>query len=124
MDAVGYLWKEVGTTCIHLAQAHQVVKLFRDVLDAVAPEVAIVTETNVPHADNVSYFGNGCDEAQMVYQFPLAPLVIDALAHGDASHLSGWASGLSTPSDRTAFQRPSDFDLIRRLADNIAPVIP
>ena len=54
MDAVGYLWKEVGTTCIHLPQAHEVVKLFRDVLDALAPEVAIVTETNVPHADRVS----------------------------------------------------------------------
>src|SRR2546430_5329593 len=98
MDAVGYLWKEVGTSCIPLPQAHQVVKLFRDVLDAAAPEVAIVTETNVPHADNVGYFGDGCDEAQMVYQFPLAPLVVDALAHGDADHLGRWASGLSTPS--------------------------
>jgi sucrose phosphorylase len=103
MDAVGYLWKEVGTSCIHQPQAHQVVKLFRDVLDAVAPDVAIVTETNVPHADNVSYFGDGCDEAQMVYQFPLAPLVVDALAHADAGHLSRWAGELGTPSDRTTF---------------------
>jgi sucrose phosphorylase len=103
MDAVGYLWKEVGTSCVHLPQAHQVVKLFRDVLDAVAPQVAIVSETNVPHADNVSYFGDGCDEAQMVYQFPLAPLVADALARGDAGHLSRWANELTTPSDQTTF---------------------
>jgi sucrose phosphorylase len=103
MDAVGYLWKEIGTSCIHLPQAHQCVKLFRDVLDVVAPEVAIVTETNVPHADNVSYFGNGSDEAQMVYQFPLAPLVLDGLARADAGHLTRWAAYLSPPSDCTGF---------------------
>jgi sucrose phosphorylase len=103
MDAIGYLWKEIGTSCIHLPQTHQIVKLWRDVLDDVAPDVAIVTETNVPHADNVSYFGNGHDEAQMVYQFPLAPLVLDALATGDASRLSGWAASLETPSEATTF---------------------
>ena len=103
MDAVGYLWKQVGTSCIHLPQAHEVVKLFRDVLDAVAPQVAIVTETNVPHRDNVAYFGDGHDEAQMVYQFPLAPLVLDAIARGDADRLSGWAAGLETPSESTTF---------------------
>jgi glycosidase len=103
MDAVGYLWKEIGTSCIHLPQTHQIVKLYRDVLDEVAPDVAIVTETNVPHADNVSYFGDGHDEAQMVYQFPLAPLVLDALATGDATRLTGWANSLDTPSDTTTF---------------------
>ena len=66
-------------------------------------DVAIVTETNVPHADNVSYFGDGHDEAQMVYQFPLAPLVLHALATGDASRLSGLGGGLETPSDATTF---------------------
>jgi glucosylglycerate phosphorylase len=103
LDAIGYLWKEIGTSCIHLPQTHQIVKLFRDVLDDVAPDVAIVTETNVPHVDNVSYFGNGRDEAQMVYQFPLAPLVLHALATGDGSRLAGWAATLETPSDRTTF---------------------
>jgi sucrose phosphorylase len=103
MDAVGYLWKEVGTSCIHLPQTHQMVKLFRDVLDEVAPHVAIVTETNVPHEDNISYFGDGADEAQMVYQFPLAPLVLDALARGDAGHLTRWAATLAAPSDQTTF---------------------
>jgi glycosidase len=103
MDAVGYLWKEVGTSCIHLPQTHEVVKLFRDVLDEVAPQVAIVTETNVPHLDNVSYFGDGYDEAQMVYQFPLAPLVLDAFARSDTSHLSAWADDLAAPSAATTF---------------------
>ncbi len=103
MDAVAYLWKQPGTSCVHLPQTHQLVKLFRDVLDEVAPAVGIVTETNVPHRDNVTYFGDGGDEAQMVYQFPLGPLVLDAFSRGDASRLTTWAGSLGTPSDRTAF---------------------
>ena len=103
MDAVGFLWKEPGTACINLPQAHEVVKLLRDVLDAVAPDVAIVTETNVPHRDNISYFGNGNDEAQMVYQFPLPILVLDAFVRGNSNHLSKWAAELAVPSDRTVF---------------------
>jgi len=74
LDAVTYLWREPGTRCIHLRQTHEIVKLFRDVLDIVAPYVALITETNVPHEENISYFGNGSDEAQMVYNFALPPL--------------------------------------------------
>jgi sucrose phosphorylase len=103
MDAVAYLWKQPGTPCVHLPQTHQLVKLFREVLDEVAPRVGIVTETNVPHRENVSYFGDGRDEAQMVYQFPLAPLVLDAFARGDATRLTAWARSLGPPSERTAF---------------------
>ncbi|MBN1579118.1 MAG: sugar phosphorylase, partial [Anaerolineae bacterium] len=76
LDAIAYLWKEIGTTCIHLPQTHEVVKLLRAVLDAAAPGVMMITETNVPHEENVSYFGQalpggGTDEAQLVYQFSL-----------------------------------------------------
>ncbi len=77
------------------------VKLLRAVLDAAAPRVIIVTETNVPHEENVSYFGAAA--AQMVYQFPLPPLVLHALHSGNASHLTNWAAGLNTPSNNIAF---------------------
>jgi glycosidase len=103
LDAIAYLWKEIGTSCIHLEQAHRVVRLLRAVLDAVAPHVLLITETNVPHEENVSYFGDGSDEAQMVYQFSLAPLVLDAFHSGDARHLLRWADGLETPSETTTF---------------------
>ena len=103
MDAIAYLWKKVGTSSIHLEETHRVVKLLRAVLDMVAPHVILITETNVPHQENVSYFGGGTDEAQMVYQFSLPPLVLHTFHTGDASYLSEWAAGLSTPSDRTAF---------------------
>ncbi len=103
LDAIAYLWKEIGTPCIHLERTHRVVKLFRVVLDAVAPHTILITETNVPHTENISYFGDGTDEAQMVYQFPLPPLVLHTFHTGDASHLSRWAAGLETPSESTTF---------------------
>jgi sucrose phosphorylase len=103
LDAIAYLWKEVGTTCIHLPQTHAVIQLFRVVLDAVAPQVQLITETNVPHQDNISYFGDGTNEAQLVYNFALPPLVLHALLRGDATHLSRWAVTLQTPSEHAAF---------------------
>lgn len=95
LDAVGYMWKTIGTNCIHLEKNHQLVKLFRAVVDTVAPGTVLITETNVPHKDNISYLGNGHDEAQMVYQFPLPPLVLHAIHTGSAQVLSQWANSLS-----------------------------
>jgi sucrose phosphorylase len=102
-DAIAYLWKEIGTSCIHLPQTHAMVKLFRAILNAVAPSVSIITETNVPHPENISYFGSGRDEAQMVYNFTLPPLLLHAFLSEDARHLSRWAAGLETPSQATTF---------------------
>lgn len=103
MDAVTYLWKTIGTNCVHLPQTHRVVQLWRTVLDAVAPQTLIVTETNVPHLENISYFGDGHNEAQMVYQFPLAPLTLYTFNKADSSVLQQWASTLETPSSQTTF---------------------
>lgn len=103
LDAIGYLWKEAGTSSIHLPQTHAIIQLFREVLDQCAPNTLLVTETNVPHRDNISYFGDGSNEAQMVYQFPLVPLVLNALQSGSARHLSEWAAGLEKLSDTTTF---------------------
>jgi glucosylglycerate phosphorylase len=103
LDAVTYLWAEPGTESVHLPQTHETLKLLRDVMDVEASGVALVTETNVPHRDNVAYFGDGYDEAHLVYNFALPPLVLLAFYRGDATILSRWAQGLDTPSDRTAF---------------------
>jgi sucrose phosphorylase len=103
LDAVTYIWRELGTRCAHLLQTHALVQLFRAVLDVVAPRVALITETNVPHEDNVSYFGDGWNEAQMVYNFALPPLTLHAFLTGDASLLARWAAGLATPSPATTF---------------------
>ena len=102
-DAIAYLWKQIGTPCIHLPQTHAVVKLFRAILDVVAPDVMILTETNVPHAENISYFGNGRDEAQMVYNFTLPPLLFYSFVREDATVLSEWARGLHLASAGNTF---------------------
>lgn len=103
LDAVGFMWKEAGTTCIHHEKTHEIIKLFRDAAEQTAPGTVIITETNVPHKDNISYFGNGRDEAQMVYQFPLPPLVIYTFMHGDSSAISRWASNLEVPGDEVTY---------------------
>jgi glycosidase len=103
LDAVTYIWRELGTSCAHLEQTHALVKLFRAILDVVAPRVALITETNVPHADNIGYFGGGTDEAQMVYNFALPPLVLHTFHEGDATVLSRWAAELDWVSPTATY---------------------
>ncbi|WP_430462036.1 sugar phosphorylase [Thalassolituus sp. LLYu03] len=93
LDAIAYLWKTIGTRCIHLNETHQVVCLLRDVVDYCAPGTVLITETNVPVAENLSYFGQG-DEAHMVYQFGLPPLLLHALNRGTSAYLTDWAGGI------------------------------
>jgi len=103
LDAIAYLWKEPGTSCIHLPETHAVIQLMRAVLDAAAPETILITETNVPHAENVTYFGDGADEAQMVYNFTLPPMLFHTMLSGDCTQLNRWAASLTTPSPQTTF---------------------
>ncbi|ROV58700.1 sugar phosphorylase [Vibrio ponticus] len=94
LDAIGFIWKVLNTSCIHLPEAHEIIKLWRIVLDEVMPGSLLITETNVPHKENISYFGNG-DEAHMVYQFPLPPLTLHAFLCQDSQVLTQWAKGLT-----------------------------
>lgn len=103
LDAIGFLWKELGTTCMHHPKTHEVIRLIKDVLREYAPKTKIITETNVPHADNISYFGNGSDEADLVYQFPLPPLTMYTLLTGDAKILSRWMETLKLPGENVTF---------------------
>lgn len=103
LDAIAFMWKESGTECLHLPQTHAAIKLFRNVFDMVAPHVKIITETNVPHSDNISYFGEGNDEAHMVYNFALPPLTVHALLTGDGSYLTQWASTLQLGNPKNYF---------------------
>lgn len=99
LDAVAYVWKEIGTSCIHLPQTHRLVQLFRTIVDQIAPWALLITETNVPHTENVSYFGDGYNEAHLVYNFALPPLMLHTIYSGNATALSQWAA--------SAFQLPS-----------------
>lgn len=103
LDAIGYAWKEMGTSCMGLPQAHELIKLIRDVLGRYAPDTRLITETNVPQQENLSYFGNGHDEANLIYQFPLPPLTMYTMLTGDSRVLTGWLSQQTPPSEETAF---------------------
>ena len=99
LDAIGYLVKQSGTSCIHLPGTHAVVKLWRLLVDHARPGARLLTETNVPHADNIAYLGNGSDEAHMVYQFALPPLVLHSFVAGDTRALSAWAATVGPVSE-------------------------
>jgi glycosidase len=103
LDAVTYLWKEIGHPSVHHPKTHAILKLLRGVVEAAAPHAVLLTETNVPHEENVSYFGDGFDEAQLVYNFALPPLVLHSFLAGDAHALGAWAKTLKTPSRETSF---------------------
>lgn len=94
LDAIAFLWKTLGTRCIHLPQTHEVVKLLRTIMDAVSHNGIVLTETNVPNDENRSYFGN-CDEAHMIYQFGLPPLLLHCFFKGTSQHLSRWVGELN-----------------------------
>lgn len=103
LDAIAFLWKRLGTSCLHLPETHEIIRLWRTALDAVAPGTLIVTETNVPHAENITYFGDGTDEAHLVYQFPLPPLTLATFHGGDATRLREWAATLRQPGPQASF---------------------
>ncbi len=103
LDAIAYIWKEIGTDCLHRPQTHEIIRLMRTALDIAAPQVSLITETNVPHTDNIAYFGDGRNEAQLVYNFSLPPLTLHAFHTGSAETLSQWAATLTLPSDEATF---------------------
>jgi len=89
LDAIAFLWKESGTSCVHLAQTHELIKLLRIVIENIEPTAVIITETNVPNRENLSYFGND-NEAHLIYNFSLPPLMLHAILSGDCQHLKTW----------------------------------
>ncbi len=123
LDAIAFLWKELGSSCIHLKQTHHVVKLIRSILDHFAPLAILITETNVPNEENLSYFGQG-DEAHMVYQFTLPPLLLHAMNRGTSAHLTNWVNELPTlPDECTYLNFTASHDGIGvRALEGILPV--
>ncbi len=103
LDAIAYLWKQIGTPSIHQPQTHAIIRLIRSLMDIAAPQVYLVTETNVPHHENLSYFGGGSGEADLVYNFALPPLVLHTFLTGDTRAINRWAQGISLPSRRVTF---------------------
>ena len=102
LDAVAFLWKEKGTNCLNLPQTHEVVKLIRTLLDNYNQNTLLITETNLPNLENLSYFGNG-DEANAIYNFTLPPLLIWTLLMGDSTALRKWSMSMPPAKENTTY---------------------
>lgn len=103
LDAIGFAWKKEDSTCIHLPEVHGLVQIIRAVLERAKEDVVIITETNVPHKENISYFGKAQNEAHMVYQFPLPPLTLLTMITGNASKLLDWLKNMEIPDESSCF---------------------
>ena len=102
LDAVAFLWKEKSTNCLNLPQTHEVVKLIRTILDNYNQNNLLITETNLPNLENLSYFGNG-DEANAIYNFTLPPLLLWTLLMGDSTALRKWSMGMPPAKEHTTY---------------------
>ena len=102
LDAVAFLWKQLNTSCINLPQTHEVIRLLRTLIEHVEPSVVIITETNIPNRENLSYFGNA-NEAHCIYNFSLPPLLLHTLLSGDSAALKNWMMSMPPAQNGTAY---------------------
>ncbi|TDG15143.1 alpha-amylase [Seongchinamella unica] len=102
LDAVAFLWKIPGTTCLNLEETHEVVRLFRTLVEYAVPGALLITETNIPNRENLSYFGNA-NEAHCVYNFSLPPLLVNTLVTGNCRHLKTWMMSMPPAQNGTAY---------------------
>lgn len=102
LDAVAFLWKVPGTTCLNLEETHELVRLLRTLVEHAAPGAMLITETNIPNRQNLSYFGNS-NEAHCVYNFSLPPLLVNTLLTGSSRHLKSWMMSMPPAQNGTAY---------------------
>ena len=102
LDAVAFLWKVIGTSCINLPQTHEVIRLIRTLIEHVDPSIIIITETNIPNRENLTYFGNA-NEAHAIYNFSLPPLLVNTLVTGDCTYLKSWMMSMPPAQNGTAY---------------------
>ncbi|MBU3022780.1 sugar phosphorylase [Aestuariibacter sp. A3R04] len=102
LDAVAFLWKIVGTSCINLFQTHEVIRLLRTLIEHADPSVIIITETNIPNRENLTYFGNA-NEAHAIYNFSLPPLLVNTLVTGNCTYLKNWMMSMPPAQNGTTY---------------------
>ena len=129
LDAIAYLWKENGTKCINLRQTHEIIKLLRIICSFLNVQTTIVTETNLPEKENLSYFGNN-DEANWIYNFSLPPLLIHAFLFENSNYLNKWSKKLPSTKKNTSYlnfiashdgigMRPAEGILNKKMISNL-----
>ncbi|WP_250461879.1 sugar phosphorylase [Microbulbifer litoralis] len=102
LDAVAFLWKKLGTSCINLEETHEIVRLLRTLIEHADPNAVLITETNIPNRENLSYFGNA-NEAHCIYNFSLPPLLLNSLVSGNCHHLKNWLMSMPPAQNGTTY---------------------
>ena len=102
LDAIAFLWKIIGTNCLNLPQTHEIVRLLRTLIEHARPDAIIITETNIPNRENLAYFGNG-NEAHLIYNFSLPPLLLNTLLTGNCHYLQHWMMSMPPAQQGTAY---------------------
>ena len=102
LDAVAFLWKKQNTSCINLQETHYIIKLIRFVSTLIDKNAILITETNIPSKENLSYFGNN-DEAHWIYNFTLSPLILFTLLSGNCSQLRKWSMTMPPAQEGNAY---------------------
>ncbi|HCO59389.1 MAG TPA: alpha-amylase [Porticoccaceae bacterium] len=102
LDAIAFVWKIIGTDCLNLPQTHEIVRLLRTLVEHTNPDALLITETNIPNRENLSYFGNA-NEAHIIYNFSLPPLLVNTLITGDCQYLRTWMMSMPPARNGTTY---------------------
>ncbi len=94
LDAIAYLWKKSGSKCVNLKETHEIIKLLRIVCDSLKSKPTIITETNLPENENLSYFGTRKNESHWIYNFSLPPLLVHSFLFENSTYLNKWSKNL------------------------------
>lgn len=102
LDAVAFLWKKIGTPSINLIETHEVIRLLRLLIEHNNPNAVIITETNIPNRENLSYFGNA-NEAHLIYNFTLPPLILYTMLSGNSALIKQWLMSMPPAQNGTTY---------------------
>ena len=82
LDAPAFIWKEIGTNCQNLPQAHALLQLMKRCMQVVAPGVKFIAEAIVNPTEIVKYYGKGArdPECDIAYHATLMALLWNSLA--------------------------------------------
>ena len=88
IDAVPYLWKQMGTTCRNLPQVHTIMRLIRLITECVCPGVILKGEVVMAPRELAPYFGTADKpECHLLYNASTMATQWSALASGDVRQL-------------------------------------
>lgn len=95
LDAIGYIWKRLGSTSLHEPEVHALLAATKEVLTLASPHVITIAEVNEPQDKAFTYLGTTeKEESDLVYQFAHFPLAIHALLTQNGQYYTEWLSSL------------------------------